>query len=207
MKFKFLSTKIASAAAILLFSLSISAIPITPTTGPTGNMQEIDGIYWAQPKLFQHVTWAGINTVCPSGTCASGSELRGYDMTGWHWASTADMNGMFNTLTQGVIKIGNLGQSETIQLSSEIVSIFDIFNYTQRGTSWEQIFGFTSSRDENDPDRGTHAYNQGDPRAEYKTSFSASTGWGIGVNAAHSQGGFSAWFYHGDVSPSGIAAA
>ncbi|MFT5312985.1 MAG: hypothetical protein ACI8Z9_001469, partial [Paraglaciecola sp.] len=46
-----------------------------------------------------------------------------------------------------------------------------------------------------------------DPRAGYKTSFSASTGWGIGVNAAHSQGGFSAWFYHGDVSPSGIAAA
>jgi hypothetical protein len=50
MKFKVLRTRIASAAAILLFSVSMSAASIlltVPTTGPTGNMQQVDDIYWA----------------------------------------------------------------------------------------------------------------------------------------------------------------
>jgi hypothetical protein len=55
MKFKVLRTRIASAAAILLFSVSMSAASIlltVPTTGPTGNMQQVDDIYWAQPNLL-----------------------------------------------------------------------------------------------------------------------------------------------------------
>jgi hypothetical protein len=109
MKFKFLSTKIASAASLSLLSLSISAIPITPTTGPTGNMKEIDGIYWAQPKLFTNFTWNELNQVCPSGICANGSTLNNNNMTGWHWASTADMNGMFNYLISEEIALGSQG--------------------------------------------------------------------------------------------------
>jgi hypothetical protein len=134
MKIKFLIAKIAIVAALLLFSLSVSALPTGPITGPTGNMQEVDGIYWAQPNLFKPLSWNDINTVCPSGLCAG--TLKNHDMTGWNWASTGDMNGMLNALTQGLTEIGELAQSKagTVTLA-EINMIFHVFSYVDNGPS------------------------------------------------------------------------
>jgi hypothetical protein len=204
MKFKFLIAKIASVAALLLFSMSVSALPTSPTTGPTGNMQEIDGIYWAQPNLFKLLSWNDINTVCPSGLCAG--TLKSHDMTGWNWASTGDMNGMLNTLTQGLTEIGGLAQSKTSVTLAEINMIFDVFSYVDSGPSpWYQIIGLTSSRYEDDATLGTYAQFQKWPT--HATHNKIRTGRSISESSNHSGGGYGAWFYYGDVSPSGIAAS
>jgi hypothetical protein len=199
MKFKFLSTKIASAAAILLFSLSISAIPITPTTGPTGNMQEIDGIYWAQPKLFINFTWNELNQVCPSGVCAG--NFNNYDMTGWNWASTGDMNGMFNYLISEEIALGSQGINFSDNNNAEIKKLATDFGYTDRNSSYygySQLFVITSSLYELDNTQGTISRYLDDNQF----GDSVYTGKAYAKDSRYYK--FAAWFYYGDVSPSGI---
>jgi hypothetical protein len=56
----------------------------------------VDGNEWAQTDLFRGIPWDEINAVCPEGICADNGILNGYDMTGWTWASTDDINTLFN---------------------------------------------------------------------------------------------------------------
>lgn len=65
-----------------------AAVPITDTVS-------VDGELWAQVDLFVGLSWSDINTVCPGGVCGNGT-LLGFDMLGWTWASTADINSLFN---------------------------------------------------------------------------------------------------------------
>jgi hypothetical protein len=52
----------------------------------------VDGREWAQPDLFGGLTSAGISAVCDSGdTGVCNGVLNGFDMTGWTWASLADV--------------------------------------------------------------------------------------------------------------------
>jgi len=77
----------------LLFSIWANGIaagvPITDTV-------VADGKEWAQANLFSGTGWNAINAVCPGGVCTSGGMLNGYDMTGWTWAATDDVNALFN---------------------------------------------------------------------------------------------------------------
>jgi hypothetical protein len=54
----------------------------------------VDSTDWAQPDLFKNLSWNDINAVCPGGICIG--ELNGYDVTGMIWASTNDVNDLFN---------------------------------------------------------------------------------------------------------------
>jgi hypothetical protein len=210
MKFKFLNTKIAGIAAVLLFSLSISAAPIPfsgPTTGATGNMQEIDGIYWAQPKLFTNLSWTDIDTVCPLGACASGGTLKSYDMTGWHWASTADMNGMFNYLIDGGIALGSQGITFSEDNNFEIQKLVTDFGYTDNNGSYygyDQLFGLTSSLYETDNTQGTYSRYVDWCQFNGTCSQDDLVETGKKISMTNKGNSFAAWFYYGDVSPSGI---
>jgi hypothetical protein len=56
----------------------------------------VDGKEWAQTDLFRGLTWTEINAVCPAGVCVQRGTLNGIDMTGWTWATTDDVNALFN---------------------------------------------------------------------------------------------------------------
>ena len=55
----------------------------------------VNGKDWAQVDLFRGLSWSDINSVCLGGVCGNGT-LRGFDMLGWTWASTEDLNNLFN---------------------------------------------------------------------------------------------------------------
>jgi hypothetical protein len=55
------------------------------------------GKEWAQVGLFSELSWYQISAVCPNGVCVDGSALNGYNMSGWKWASTADMVDLLGT--------------------------------------------------------------------------------------------------------------
>ena len=53
---------------------------------------------WAQVDQFNAVSGEEIARVCPAGNCSAGTKepLSGYDMTGWTWASAADVAALFS---------------------------------------------------------------------------------------------------------------
>ncbi|MFC1579071.1 hypothetical protein ACFL3Y_01635 [Pseudomonadota bacterium] len=57
-------------------------------------MITVDGKQWYQPYLFTGLSWEDIDAICPDGICKG--MLKGYDLTGWSWASVKDMNDLFN---------------------------------------------------------------------------------------------------------------
>jgi len=68
------------------------AAPIT-----SADIVVASGLQWAQVDLFGNLSWNDINAACPLGHCTEGSELNGYTMTGWSWASWDDVQPLFNT--------------------------------------------------------------------------------------------------------------
>jgi Thrombospondin type 3 repeat len=89
-------TKIARIIALLAFAVYSSfSYAATPIVGD--NIVTVDDTQWAQVDLFTNLSWNDINAVCPSGVCVSGGSLNGFDMTGWIWATTEDMNDLFNS--------------------------------------------------------------------------------------------------------------
>ncbi|MCB1688625.1 MAG: hypothetical protein KDI33_09080 [Halioglobus sp.] len=54
----------------------------------------VAGREWAQPVLFKEVTRSEIAAACPDGVCSG--TLNGYRMDGWTWASSDDLNALFN---------------------------------------------------------------------------------------------------------------
>jgi hypothetical protein len=79
-------------------------------------------------------------------------------MTGWHWASTSDMNGMFNYLISEEIALGNQGISFSDENNFEIQKWVTDFGYTDRNGSYygyDQLFGLTSSLYDLDNTKGT----------------------------------------------------
>lgn len=54
----------------------------------------VGGKEWAQPDLFESLSWIEINAVCPAGECSG--VLNGLIMNGWTWATIDDLNDLFN---------------------------------------------------------------------------------------------------------------
>ncbi len=65
----------------------ITAAPITQTV-------TVQGREWAQPRLFEPANWQHVDNLCPGGACSG--TLNGYDISGWQWATLADVNALFN---------------------------------------------------------------------------------------------------------------
>lgn len=73
--------------------------PLDPSPGctlgiPITDTVMINGREWAQVDLFGGLSWNDMNAVCPDGTCSG--VLNEYNMTGWTWASLADVSVLFN---------------------------------------------------------------------------------------------------------------
>ncbi|MBK6511261.1 MAG: hypothetical protein IPG64_23275 [Haliea sp.] len=68
-----------------------AAVPIT-------DIVTADGKEWAQVELFKKLSWLDVSSQCPvlNDVCNSGSSLNGFDLTGWTWATTTDINLLFN---------------------------------------------------------------------------------------------------------------
>ena len=59
----------------------------------------VGGQEWAQVDLFTGSSWSTINAQCPSGACSSATEVNGYNLEGWTWASIESIQTLFNTFT------------------------------------------------------------------------------------------------------------
>lgn len=72
---------------------SASAVPITDTV-------TVIGREWAQIDLFMGVQDWYVDAVCPAGICVD-TQLKGYDMLGWIWASDDEVTALFNSYIGG----------------------------------------------------------------------------------------------------------
>lgn len=101
-------------------------MPITDTV-------TVAGREWAQPADFVNLSWDQINTVCPAGICAVGSELNGYSLTGWVWADQVAVGGLFNSYLEkvGVPQVDWSGSYYPLSADSAWApAFFDDFNPT-----------------------------------------------------------------------------
>lgn len=87
----------ATAEAIIASDSTVYLMPIFARTTPAAPITKtviVNGNEWAQPIEFLALKRSEIAAVCPAGVC-SGS-LNGFDMNGWTWASSDDVNALFN---------------------------------------------------------------------------------------------------------------
>lgn len=117
---------------VILFFTSITAysIPITDTVTGLG-----DGKEWAQINLFTNLSWDTINTACPAGVCTSGTQLNGYKMDGWTWASVYDVGELYQLFTSNFPG----GFNTYIELGSTWATTFlSTFQYTYESPDYYQ---------------------------------------------------------------------
>ena len=55
------------------------------------------GKIWAQADLFEGFSWNDMNRACPGGVCGQGALLGDFDMSGWRWASGAEVQVLMNS--------------------------------------------------------------------------------------------------------------
>lgn len=54
------------------------------------------GRYWQQPSLFTNLSWTDIDAICPAAKAgACDGVLNGRDLSGWTWASSAELRTLF----------------------------------------------------------------------------------------------------------------
>ncbi len=96
----------------------------------------VDGREWAQVYLFNNVFIDDINAVCPDGFCdgilkAGFPDQHNYDLTGWQWASTDEVNTLFNHYIEDESSFFGPGADEYQGLKMR-----NMFEY-----GWLSIFG------------------------------------------------------------------
>jgi hypothetical protein len=164
---KIISNKALALVALLSITTSpVSAVLITDTV-------TVDGTKWAQVDLFRNVSWNTWNAACPAGACIPGSSVGGYDMTGWTWASAAQVIGLFefvSGLTADATPDGGVVQELNSIWAPELLTMF-------RPTSTSYWFGHRYiagliSTDSNDTewDRGGVA-SLGDLKAQDRIDY------------------------------------
>ena len=98
-----------------VFAQSAHSTPITDTV-------LVGGQEWAQASLFTNLSWAAMNTACPSGVCSG--QLNGFDMAGWKWASTGDVANMLRTIYPSF----PAGDKVSLDNTAAIPALFDFFD-------------------------------------------------------------------------------
>lgn len=61
---------------------------------PDSKIVTVNGREWIRPRMFNGVQWSEIASLCLPGPCSG--VLRGFDISGWTWASLEDINALFN---------------------------------------------------------------------------------------------------------------
>jgi hypothetical protein len=171
---------------------------LQPIFKPAGDIVSANGKEWLQPDLFGGLTWDEINAVCPEGKCAG--VLKGFDITGWTWASVDDVNALFNYYI-GKRKLGP-GGSRYEEADSVWAPAF--FNTGWRANldfdeEYHRVYGWTRTISVIDK-WGTYAYDPGIadclstcPTSGYPPGTDTARTIHDGLTLDYSLGG--AWFY------------
>ncbi len=105
----------------------------------------IGGVEWLQPTLAVNYSWNDIHAVCGGGTCSGQLGTDGPDLSGWRWASAAELGDLllapssghpggiadwFEPTTAGLDLI-NLGLGPTTTIEQNLVDgIYAVFGFT-----------------------------------------------------------------------------
>lgn len=88
----------------------------------------VDGVDWAQPILFQDLSWQEINDVCPTGSGGNcNGTLNDQDVSGFTWAGIDEVNSLFNKFL-----------SDAGVTGSDLLSGVD--SYGENYSSWAPAF-------------------------------------------------------------------
>jgi hypothetical protein len=165
--------------------------PITDTVNANGKE-------WAQPDLFDGLTWNQIVVACPGGICTADAVLNGFEMNGWVWASVDELNSMLSSLASWC-DLGS-GPSECREPWTQLRTCqeMDLFFYEFRWStfyctgnwveSWAQTKGLTQTLAD-----GDQAYLAGRDYVLYEGG-----GWNIIATnwlVNRDVNGDGAWFY------------
>lgn len=52
---------------------------------------------WVQPDWFDDISWHDVNATCPAATGLCSGEIAGVDVTGWTWATSAEVTDLINS--------------------------------------------------------------------------------------------------------------
>jgi len=168
--------KIVGGLVLFFWSIASQSAQITDTV--TVGARE-----WAQVSLFNNLSWVEATAQCPAGICGAGSSLNGYEMNGWKFASAVDVDGLFNTLTNGAYPLCGSGGCALSEVDSAwapaIVGVGGLFTanevYTgvRRVNGWvrDGVFGSTarfafvvdSTSTDNAGTQGSGVYNFTNP--------------------------------------------
>jgi hypothetical protein len=109
------------------------------------DMVTVGGTEWAKTELFSGLGWNLINVQCPTGVCTATSSLNGFDMDGWIWASSDEVENMLNTFTTaGDIVLGDFTRYPEFD-SAWAPAIIGAFGPTEITGTGAQIYALTSS--------------------------------------------------------------
>lgn len=114
-----------------------------PITG--ADLVTVNGVEWAQPRLFDGVTWDDLNAICPDGVCMAGGILKGYDMTGWNWASIDDVIALFNSYIGAPVLVNGGDSFEEVDSSWAPAFFGNGWIPNLGGLGYEGLFAATRS--------------------------------------------------------------
>lgn len=111
--------------AIVASDKTFYIMPVFTEVGlPITDTVMFGGKEWAQVDLFTDLSWREIDTVCHGGACVNGGVLSGNNMTGWMWASEADVLELFNAYIPLEPPLGP-GPDTVFSLGSWTLDLFD----------------------------------------------------------------------------------
>lgn len=128
-------------AGILIASSHLANAGLIPTTAQV----TLDGKNWAKTSIFSGLSWNLINAQCPNGVCSATSELNGFELDGWIWATSAEVQSVFNVFSlsnEFTLGDGSLYYSYRSTWAHVIVSIFGKTASTQTSN---ELYGLVSN--------------------------------------------------------------
>ena len=130
------------------------ACPLDPNLECSSTIRAADtinvrGRVWAQPDLFLNLSWYTINAVCPGGVCGDDAILNGWNMSGWTWASQADLCELFNFyLSISDLDVGTCPEIFYYSVTDPMTEVFDAmfgrdgWRPTSQPDGWREIAGW-----------------------------------------------------------------
>ncbi len=98
---------------------------------------------WQQPDLLAGFSWNELASVCPTDGSMCNGSLAATDLTGWRWATVADVASLFATLDGHPGNRGSHGETD----SAWAPYFVSLFSPTLERPGAAIVFGWTRSTD------------------------------------------------------------
>ena len=139
-----------SRMAVIFVMIALSFLSMSLFVGSAGaasigsaDIVTVNGIEWAQVDLFIDLSWSQINLACPGGVCAGTTQLNGFDMTGWTWATAQEVGDeLFSEISPHPAGIAQYTEENSLWAPAT----FDIvgFRPTFENQVFRYVFGYSS---------------------------------------------------------------